>query len=392
MKKRERLGEIDLVRGMAILGVLLVHASAWATVDMKDSGLYGIYNFINIFSKFGTTTFIFLSSFVLFYQYYPQKLTLQRVKKFYRNRLLYILVPYVFFSVLYYGWTWYLQGGNLNVPAMAAEFGKKLLMGTAFYHLYFVFVSVQFYLLFPLLLLLFQRYKKLSAYAFLIGVVLQWLFFIWNQQELHVPNRGNWALSYFSHFFLGAWLGMRFDRLKPGLSAAPAAAHPGRLAGRGALWMLWLASGFLHAWLWYQSRKFGAAYSPVLFDAVWNVYTLLTALVFMRAAFLLNRSRAAPVTASLRILGILSFGIYLLHPLILSIYERFPVATGVSWHHHLWYAGGFLLILLGTSAVVAVVCRLSPRAWIAFGGIPAQLQAYGSARGGTRSSSASSAG
>ena len=78
MERRAKLNEIDIVRGLAILGVLMVHSTSFATVDMLHNRMFGVYNFLNIFSKIGTTTFILLSSFVLFYNYYPQPLTVQR--------------------------------------------------------------------------------------------------------------------------------------------------------------------------------------------------------------------------------------------------------------------------------------------------------------------------
>ena len=58
--KRERIPELNLVRAMAIIGVLCVHSTSYATVDMTGSGYYWLYNFINIFMKYGTPTFIFM--------------------------------------------------------------------------------------------------------------------------------------------------------------------------------------------------------------------------------------------------------------------------------------------------------------------------------------------
>lgn len=65
-RDQDRVPELQLVRAIAILCVLSVHASASATIAMQNSGYYWIYNFINIFARVGTPTFIFLSSFVLF--------------------------------------------------------------------------------------------------------------------------------------------------------------------------------------------------------------------------------------------------------------------------------------------------------------------------------------
>ncbi|MFD1957489.1 acyltransferase family protein [Paenibacillus thailandensis] len=100
--KRPKLPELQLLRGMAILGVLSVHSTSFATADMTGSRLYFVYNFFNIFMKYGTPTFIFLSSFALFYNYYGRPLDRALVASFYRKRLLYILLPYLLFSIFYF--------------------------------------------------------------------------------------------------------------------------------------------------------------------------------------------------------------------------------------------------------------------------------------------------
>lgn len=338
---------------------------------MTESKYYGVYNFINIFFKFGTTTFIFLSSFVLFYNYYPQKLTLQRIVRFYRNRLLYILLPYVVFSGFYFVFKWDLEGRGWNIGAMLPDFGMKLLTGEAFYHLYFVFISVQFYILFPLLLFLFQRFRPLAVHAFWIGLVLEWGFILLNQYEWHLANRGSWAPTYFCHFFLGAWLGIHFERIQAWLHPAERKTARRRAAVLALLRILWLASGFVHVALWYKMRHDGVVYSALLFDAFWIAYTFLTALVLMDFAFRFSRLETSALPAWLRSLGSVSFGVYLLHPYILTKYERFPIlGSGEAWIRHLWYAGGFVFTLTVTWALVYAAYRWLPMSWIAFGRNP----------------------
>lgn len=57
--KRERIPELNLVRAVAIIGVLFVHSTSNATLEMTNSSYYWLYNFVNIFMKYGTPTFIF---------------------------------------------------------------------------------------------------------------------------------------------------------------------------------------------------------------------------------------------------------------------------------------------------------------------------------------------
>lgn len=102
--KESRITEIDFVRAFAIIGVLAVHATSFATIEMlPHQNSYPIYNFINIFMKFGTPIFIFLSSFVLFLSYFHKPINKSTLISFYRRRLVYIIIPFLVFSTIYYG-------------------------------------------------------------------------------------------------------------------------------------------------------------------------------------------------------------------------------------------------------------------------------------------------
>src|SRR5690606_30231248 len=89
---------------------------------------------------------------------------------------------------------------------------------------------------------------------------------------------------------------------------------------------------------------------------------------------IVERSRISFIKSRLRNLGIVSFGVYLLHPLVMALYERYPVNSGQAWLHHLWYAGGFLIALFASWGIVTAISRSVPFAWIAFGSVPARLR------------------
>ncbi|QMV41686.1 acyltransferase [Cohnella cholangitidis] len=376
MERRAKLTEIDIVRGIAILGVLMVHSTSFATEAMKGASLYGVYNFLNIFSKIGTTSFILLSSFVLFYNYYPQPLTAQRFKKFYRNRLLYIVVPYLIFSIVYFVLRWYQNGFAWDIAQMWPSFWDKVSKGQAYTHLYFVFISIQLYLLFPILLYLMKRFKWLAASAIFVGVALQWAFFLYNREYWQVTNRGSWSPTYFGQYFLGAWLGIYFDRIKGWLIIAKGNITKAKVASWICLWAAWLTAGISYVTIFYNARLYKTPYHNALYDGLWDIYTMLTPLVLMQVAFLIGgRMTSSFWVGKLRHLGIVSFGVYLFHPLVLLVYRKYPLTGGGTMIHHAWYAGGFLCALLISWVVVTLVCRLTSWSWVLFGSVPAQLKA-----------------
>jgi len=376
MERRTKLNEIDIVRGIAIIGVLMVHSTSFATIEMKEATLYGVYNFLNIFFKIGTTSFIMLSSFVLFYNYYPQPLTLQRFKKFYRNRLMYILVPYLVFSTIYFVLRWYQNGYAWDLAQMWPSFWDRVSKGQAYTHLYFVFISIQLYLLFPILLFLMKRFKWLAASAVLVGVALQWAFFLYNREYWQVTNRGSWSPTYFGQYFLGAWLGIYFDRIKGWLIIAKENVTKSKIAVWIVLWATWLGSGFSYVRIFYNARLHGTRYHNALYDGLWDVYTMLTPLVLIQIAFLIgSKMNSSFWVGRLRHLGIVSFGVYLVHPLVLLVYRQYPLNGGGTMIHHAWYAGGFLLALVIPWLLVTALSRLTGWSWILFGSVPNQLKA-----------------
>ncbi|MUT67748.1 acyltransferase [Paenibacillus sp. NEAU-GSW1] len=372
LQKKENIPELQLVRAMAIIGVLSVHSTSYATLDMVNSNYFFLYNFFNIFMKFGTTTFIFLSSFVLFYNYYSRPLTKELVGGFYKKRLLYIIVPYVVFSIFYFAILHVTHYQGRSLPDTLASFWDKLLHGKAYTHLYFVYISIQFYLMFPLFLALLKKFPSLVKWTIPAGIAIQWAFILINKYGLAEPvqNRGSWSLSYFSYYLLGAALGIYYPKIKEWVIIAKENITKGRAASWIILWACWLAAGLAHVNLYYMQRQKIYVANSTMFDLIWNVHALLTALVLLQLAHLLYRKLPSLPNKLLARIGALSFGIYLIHPFFLLFYREYPPQTGTAWLLHLWYLGGFLLALVASWIVVALVARFIPFSWVIFGNLP----------------------
>ncbi|MDQ6419463.1 acyltransferase [Paenibacillus sp. LHD-117] len=365
--RRARITELDLVRAVAIFGVLAVHATSFATMEMKgttDTG-YFLYNFANIFMKFGTPVFIFLSSFVLFLRYQDRPFARETFVSFYRKRLIHIIIPYTVFSTIYYIAVAVTRTEAERPTNFALDYLGKLATGTAYSHLYFVFISIQFYLLFPLVLWLFRAYPRLAAWAIPVGLAIQWGFY-GADQLADIPYIGSWAFSYFSFYMLGAYAGSKYELIR-GWVASQNRTSTYRFFTI-ALWVGWSATGLLHSWIWFQLRAHGVSSPQQLFQLLWSVFAFLSAIAFTQAAFHAEKRFAHSRTVRvLKLLGTYTFGIYLLHPLLLAVYREFRPTGAEPYVLHLWYAGGFLLALFGTWVIVAFAQRHVPFAWLFFG-------------------------
>ncbi|MFF2889885.1 FAD-dependent oxidoreductase [Paenibacillus sp. NPDC057967] len=368
--KKEHIPELQLVRAIAIIGVLSVHASAAATVYMKESAYFFFYNFINIFMKYGTPTFILLSSFVLFYSYYNRPLDSKLIASFYKKRLLYIIVPYIIFSVIYFI---YIKWAN-NLPLWnleaLQEFLDKLVNGKVYSHLYFVYISIQFYLLFPLILWAAKRWPRI-VYGFVpAGFILQWIFVYFNFYDWQLDNKGSLAPSYFSFFFAGAFMGVFYPKIKRWLAMTKENVSISRVLFWVVLIGAWLGVSLYHVHVYFNARAYGTRYHGMLYEFLWNFHSFFAALVVISLSFFIFRHMPRWISKVLYRMGQLSFGIYLIHLLFLMLYDRYMPSFGSAWMEHLSYFGSWVVMLVASWFTVAIVSRFVPFSWVLFGNVP----------------------
>lgn len=363
------LNELWLVRAFAILGVLTVHATSFATLEMKDYDSFIIYNALNIFMKFGTTTFIFLSSFVLFLNYFDRPMTKTLLQTFYKRRLSLIIVPYLLFSAIYYTVVLMTHYSGESIGEVMTDFSVKLLTGNAYAHLYFIFISVQFYLLFPFVMLTLKRWPVLIKWTIPIGIAVQWGFRILNDY-IQIPYDGSWSFSYFSYYMLGAWIGIKYPKIKKWFEVSKEKYRSKNITPiivKLIVIFLWLSSSVAEVYIWHNFRLFGAKYELSLYQTLWSIRTFTAALALLQLSYIIYNRLPSYMTYLFHRLGELAFGIYLVHPLFLALYREFRPATNTEVILNVWYLGGFLLALLGSSLIVSLSSRFLPIYWVLFG-------------------------
>lgn len=356
MIQKKRLNEISIVRAIAILGVLFVHSTSFITVELPTvSRSYAFYNFLNTFFKYGTPTFIFLSSFVMFYNYTSREITKKMLITIYKKRFLLVVIPYLIFSIIYFALTVNLYYDYTLIEALIV-FTKKVLTGKAYTHLYFVFISIQLYLIFPLVLYLVQKYKWFSKYSILIGLVIQWMFVLLNHFFFNIALKGSISLSYMSYYFLGIYLGVYFDQFRLFL-------HTNK---RHVISVLWLISGCFYVYAMYLTREGSATYDSMVYEFLWNAFTFFAAIFYFGFAFTIYEKLGNNLRRSLLYLGDISFGVYLIHPFFLLFYRMIPVSIESPWYHF-FNLGLFLSGLVFSIITVELFTRYFKYSWMLFG-------------------------
>ncbi len=164
-ERRPRLIAIDLVRILAMTLVVSVHTTS-LTNARNDLASHSLIVLLHVSRE----VFFLLSAFVLFYQYGHRQIDL---KSFWRRRYWFIGVPYVAWSVIYL----VANGAPYGSPGrLLGLFWHDLWTGSASYQLYFLLVSAQLYLVFPLVVKLVKATRGHHGRVLAASMLLQVAF------------------------------------------------------------------------------------------------------------------------------------------------------------------------------------------------------------------------
>jgi surface polysaccharide O-acyltransferase-like enzyme len=137
-----RLQEFDIIRVLAAFSVIAIHVSA-GYVD-----LLSFSNYFNHLVRYAVPLFIILSGFML--SYVDTMKTPLSTLDFYRKRGNRILLPYILWN-LFYSSLNQLFGPAPDLSQYAAKLFNDLIWSNGYYHLYFLSIIIQLYLLYPFL-------------------------------------------------------------------------------------------------------------------------------------------------------------------------------------------------------------------------------------------------
>ena len=346
--------ELDYLRGFAALAVIAVHISMHFTL-FPGVSLPALLNaFVYVAAHFAVPVFIFISGWVLALRYSGE----YSLRTYYRRRARTILPAYLFFTALYLlipvEGAVYLAG----MPDPGAVVGA-LLTGTAAYHLWFFVVIIQLYILYPLIIRGYDAFDRAGVALYLL---LTLLFFqiLWNVGA-HAAGAlagADWYLilarafpSHLFYFILGIHVSRHTGRFRSVMrSISPA--WVAVAAGIGALLVggVWVLPMLLQ----------GSLSSATL--AVFSVYRIVEPLYYVPVIILLamvamRLEEAGGLAAdSIRTIGKHSFGIYLIHPLIIAAFAAAWISsTGMAWTDWMTYPVLFFVTAAASYGIVRFV-------------------------------------
>ncbi len=365
---KPRINQLYVVRTMAIIAVLLIHATAKPLSELdRSSNSYFIYQLFNTLASFAVPVFIFLSGFVLIYNYMDKEVSFKAVWQFYRKRMLYIVVPYLILSVFYFVFIQWWYYDFTHIPLIIEKFLHAFFIkGGTMYHLYYMYIIVQFYILFPLIWMFFRQ-RWLSTFAVPIAFVFHWIFVYMNGYLELFPKRSIVCLNYMVYFLIGAYIAIHWETWSRRFNDA-------RLSTKlvSSLIGSWLLLAGAHVFLRYTLSTGQFSTHVKVYELVFVLYCLLSAALLLGLGSIVVRSSMIRLHNAVISIGALSFGIYLIHPLFQQFYRMIDVSSNPIVYH-LYIIGGFLLVFLLSWLTSYLVERFIPYSWMLFGAVPNSL-------------------
>lgn len=315
--------EIDGLRGVAILAVIVIHTSAnFTQIDTINSLL--ISNLvIDVFAHFAVPLFVFISGYVLSSKYQQVTAT------YYSKRIKSITLPYISFSIFYLLCsTLY----NAELPPPNAIY--NLLTG-GYGYLWFLLMILQLYLLYP-----FLRNRVMNQYILGSAFVAQLTWILFGSMVIPSNLVGLVFLSHIFYFVLGIYAQGHSTKLKasylvliPILTAISSYSLIGKIVEYGG----------------YDNIPNGAL----------PLYTITsTALFTLTVIGLYNITFSIKWPKVLLSLGRYSFGIYLIHAFFMSVIGLLLEKAGITPLQWQFYPIMFACTLVCSFGFTWVMWRL----------------------------------
>ena len=284
MISNKKKKHIQLLRGVAIIAVVLIHTS--------PSGLPQV--FIRPFLNFSVGLFLFLSGLLSNAQNWKP---FKRIKK--------VIIPYVIWTAIYC----VLNDFN-NFSAIPVSFLKKLIKGNSVSMMYYIFVYCQFALLIPLI----DKVAK-SKYKYW-GFIIAPIEIIFMRT---IPLMTNWyeingyieiirsisCLGWFTYFYLGYLIGNNYIAIKNSVK----------------IWSGLLFVGILLQFFegyWQYSKGVTNCGTQLKLSAIF------TGVCFIILANQFINSKKEYNSKILKVLGDNSFGIYFSHIAVMIVLSLIP--------------------------------------------------------------------
>src|SRR5579885_1802433 len=202
---RPYLHELDRLRIITALSVIAVHVLGMTLFLDKTPFAFEAQNaFVSIF-HFTREVFMFVTAFALVYVYYGKPFSWGH---FWKRRGIGVVLPYTLWTFVYFWVNDYLLSTNRpsSPLSIVQTLVWDLLTGNASYQLYYILLTIQFYLIFPFFLMFLRRVERHPWLVLGISSVLEFGILYALQSNLQarlLPGQGaSWVNQFKDGFVL----------------------------------------------------------------------------------------------------------------------------------------------------------------------------------------------
>lgn len=353
---RKEIASIYYVRFFAMLMVVLVHTTAQYHHLFDVPSVQNIfYFFLNNIIRVEGGMFVMIMGIVFFYMYRDRPFTVQNLLSYWKKRVVYILIPYIIWSLIYEVEMWYYQDRVL----VWSEVLNRIALGQSKYQLYFIFIVVQFYLIFPVLMVMVRKWDFFRKYIWVFGIIIEYAYFQYIVRVGYIATP--LLFTKLSPYLLGAWIGLHYESIVEKMTKW-------KMIITG---IIGFGFGFIYVFIRYRNTYFDRlAIEDDVYKVFGIIFMFIGSFFFFYMAEFLARKLSDKSNNRMRSVAYYSFGYYLMHPLVLfQVMTYFPTrALPMPWHFTI--ALQFILTIIFCYLIIWLFHRFVPFANFVFGKLP----------------------
>lgn len=336
--QRQSLSWADRLRNLATIMVIAIHVSGSVAQGNTeyDTFFWWSGNFWDSLSRPSVPLFVMLSGFLLLGKDYP-------LGDFLKRRFSRVVIPAIFWIALYNYYNFRATGA----PATFTEALKGMLERSVHYHLWFIYLIIGLYLVYPILRPWIRSAKEQDYWyffsAWFIGALVYkilWVFFgvsIGIYFELFSNNCG--------YFVLGYYLG---NKGEAGGEWRAEGINPWRFSEKQLRWLgiglIVAGTGITAVGTWWASKAYGGTFHTYFYDYLTPNCAMSAAGWFLLVQWAFNRR---PLLNIEKEFAAASFGIYFIHVLVMD------------WWSHIGYWQTKIHPVAGIPIMVCLIALVS---------------------------------
>ena len=338
----ERFFSVDAIRAYAIVMVLLLHTSAGPMKEFSNlnPSWWWISNLLFSFAHQGVPLFIMISGMLLLNPVKRESLSV-----FFKKRFNKVVIPFLFWGIIYFCWLVFYKGERYT----ATEALDLFIKGPIYYHLWFIYLILGLYLATPIL----RVYLVSADIKNLIYFVGMWFLFVGifpvisHVTHIRIGIHTFLFTGYIGYFILGYLISRADFSIKYTWLLGLIIISATLFTAVGTYVLAIRDDGVYHGFFVQGTRP--------------NIIVMTVCMFLLLSRFQYGeRFKHGRIEyIAVRHIALISFGIYLLHPIILELLDsgHFGFRLNAMSIHPLIGIPSTTIVTLGLCVLVVTLLR-----------------------------------